>query len=301
VIEVISSYNQVVRASFGLWIVCALAAVMILQGAPACAQDDAEKELGWFFTAAVGWVWLGGNSESNSYSFGAEARRVWPKSELLVRAGGTQTESSFRTRTAVGTPGDFVVFEDKRTEKTAELYYARGRYDYSFSKYFFVFGGIDWLRNRYAGIDSRELVALGAGNTWLDQDALRFKTDYGVTYTFEKDVVENPFMKSNFPGARLGYDFWWKLAGTTEFSSLLVADLNLDNTDDVRIDCKNELPVSINDHLKLKPALQFLWRNAPALTGIGLVDGGGTPTGETVLVPLEKLDTLFTLSLVFEM
>jgi putative salt-induced outer membrane protein YdiY len=287
--------------SFAAISIAAVAVSLLLACADALAQDAAEKELGWKFSASVGWVWVGGNSESNSYAFGAEARHKWERSELLLKAGGTQTESTLKTRTAVGDTDDFVVDEVSRTEKTTELYFARGRYDYTLSKYFFLFGGADWLRNRFAGIESRELVALGAGNTWLDKPEVRFKTDYGVTYTFESEVVENPFVKTDFPGARVGYDFWWKLSGTTEFTSLLLADWNLDNTDDIRIDCKNELPVSVSDHFKLKPGLQLLWRNDPALTGVPLYDSAGAATGDTVLVPLEKLDTIFTVSLVFEM
>lgn len=294
---------RVCRASGSLrkLAIAALTVTFVLVASGARAQDAAEKELGWKFNASLGWVWVGGNSESNSFAFGAEAKRKWEKSELLFLAGGTQTESTVKTRTAVGTEDDFVISEDSRTERTAELYFARGRYDYNVSKYFFLFGGVDWLRNKYAGIDSRELMALGAGNTWADKPEVRFKTDYGVTYTFESDVVENPFVKTDFPGVRFGYDLWWKLTSTTEFSSLFIADWNLDNTDDVRIDCRNELPVSVSDHFKLKAGLRLLWRNAPALTSVALYDSEGLPAGDPVLVPLDELDTIFTVSLVFEM
>jgi putative salt-induced outer membrane protein YdiY len=281
--------------------IAASTVTFLLVAGGARAQDAAEKDLGWKFNASLGWVWVGGNSESNSYAFGAEAKRKWERSELLLKAGGTQTESTLKTRTAVGTADEYVIEEESRTAKTTELYFARGRYDYSVSKYFFLFGGADWLRNKFAGIDSRELVALGAGNTWADKPEVRFKTDYGVTYTFESEVVENPFVKTDFPGARFGYDFWWKLTSTTEFTSLFIADWNLDNTDDVRIDCKNELPVSVSDHFKLKAGLQLLWRNAPALTSVAVFDTDGVPVGDSVLVPLGELDTIFTVSLVFEM
>ncbi len=297
------THNRVPMA--GAWlrrIAFAAAAISLLGGATgARAEEAAEKELGWKLKASLGWIWIGGNSESNSLAFGAEARRTWEKSALLLKAGGTQTESTIKTRTAVGTIDDFIVEEESRTDKTAELYFARGRYDYNIGKYFFVFGGADWLRNRFAGIESRELIALGAGNTWADNAEVRFKTDYGFTYTFESEVVENPFVKTDFPGLRLGYDFWWKITTTTEFASLLLADWNLDFTDDVRLDWKNELPVSISDHLKLKPMIQLFWRSEPALTGVALFDSGGTATGSDVLVPLDKLDTIFSISLVFEM
>ncbi len=213
-------FSRVPGQSWRTSLAVTLVFTAVLSSSDARAQDAAGKKLGWFFKASVGWVWLGGNSESNSFAVGAEARRVWEKSELSLKAGGTQTESSFKTRTAVGTANDYVLREFKRTDKTAELYFARVRYDYSFNKYFFAFGGADW---------------------------------------------------------------------------------NLDNTKDVRIDCKNELPVSISDNLKFKPALQFLWRNDPALTEVELFDTGGTSTGTKVSVPLEELDTIFTVSLVFEM
>ncbi|UCG50886.1 MAG: DUF481 domain-containing protein [Candidatus Latescibacterota bacterium] len=294
-----SVFNKLCRVA--ILLIAGLALTGFLFVPDVNAQEDTKK-YGWFFTAELASVWTSGNSETSTFGLGATTRRIWKSSGLKLELGGARTESSIKTRTAIGSsPDDYVLREVKRTEKTAELYFARGRYDYKISKYFLVFGGTDWLRNEFAGIESRFLVAAGAGNTWFDRDDMRLKTDYGVTYTFEEEVVENPFIKTDFPGARFGFDFWRKLTGTTEFLSTLVADWNLDNTDDFRIDFKNELPISVSTHLKFKPAIQLLWENEPALTEIELLTSGGVSTGEKVLVPLEDLDTLFTVSLVFEM
>lgn len=265
----------------------------------AAAAQDEDKELGWFLKAELASVLIAGNSQSTTFGAGASARRVFRRSELLLEAGGTRTESTSKTRTAVGSdPSNYVLQEDELREKTAELYMARGRYDWNVTDRFQILGGIDWMRNIFAGIDSRTLVGLGAGNTWADNDEVRFKTNYSFTYTFEAEVVENPFTKSDFPGARLGYDFWWNLTETTDFESELVVDWNLDNTDDIRVDWSNALPVSISERLELKPKVRLMWRNDPALKEIPLVPvSGGTPTGK-VLVPLEELDTIFTLALV---
>jgi hypothetical protein len=59
--------------------------------------------------------------------------------------------------------------------------------------------------------------------------------------------------------------------------------------------------VAITDILQLKPTLQLLWRNDPALTQVELVDASGVPTGDMVLTPLQELDTVFTLALVVKM
>lgn len=271
--------------------------ISILAGAAIAADGDVP---GWYFDAELASVMTGGNSESTTLGFGGMLRRVWTKSELTFRGGATNTESSILTRIAQGTETDFNINETKETTKTAELYYGRGWYQYNFSPKFFAFSGVDWLSNKFAGIDSRFLIALGAGNTWTNSDTFKFTTHYSMTYTFQEDVVENPFVKSDFAGFRLGYGLNWKVSNSTDFESTLLADWNLDNSDDVRLDFYNALPVSISETLQLKPALRVFWRNDPALTTIPLVDGGGGDLG-TVNVPLKKTDTIFTLALVVKL
>jgi hypothetical protein len=284
-----------------LWrVIVAIAIALPAFGSSARAQDE-EKELGWFFTGEISGVWTGGNSESNTLGLASTLRRVWSRSELKLEGGAIRSESALTTRTAVGTTTDFQVQEVTNREKTAENYYLRGRYDYQVSPLFYTFGGADWLRNTFAGIDSRILFAAGAGNTWYDKADVRFKTDYSLTYTFQEDVIENPFIKANFPGVRLAYDFWWQLTSSTEFESTLTSDLNLDNTEDIRLDFTNALPIAISSKLAFKPSLQLLWRNEPSLTEIDLFQPDGTPTGDKVLVPLNKLDSFFTVALVVKL
>ncbi|MCW8810186.1 MAG: DUF481 domain-containing protein [Ignavibacteriaceae bacterium] len=262
------------------------------------SQDKEEKKLGWFFEGKLAGLWAGGNSESFTLGLGATLKHIWTNSELRFDAGGLQTESSTTSRTAVGTTEDFQINEDKITEKTAEIIFVRGRYDYNFTENFYALGGIDWLRNRFAGIDSRTLIAAGVGNKWADNDNVRFKTDYSFTYSFQKDVVENPITKTNFPGVRFAYDFWYSLTSSTEFESIFIADWNLDNTKDARIDFTNSLPIKISEVFTLKPSLQLLWRNEPSLTQIDLSENLNGPIIGTVLTPLKKLDSLFSLTLV---
>jgi len=273
--------------------------VSILAGA-SWAADDGEPT-GWYLDAELAMVATSGNSETSTLGFGGKLRRLWTKSELTFDGGATQSESSIITRTAQGTIPDYEVHEDKETTKTAELYFARGWYKYNFSPKFFAFSGVDWMSNRFAGIDSRFLMALGAGNTWTDTGKFKFSTHYSMTYTFEEDVVKNPFVKTDFPGFRLGYGLEAQLSNSTKFESNLVADWNIDDMDDVRADWYNALPVSISETLQLMPAVRVLWRNEPALTEIPLVDGGGVPTGDMVPAQLKNTDIIFTLALVVKL
>jgi len=98
----------------------------------------------------------------------------------------------------------------------------------------------------------------------------------------------------------LSYDLVWKAAATTEFISNFILDLNLDNTDDVRISFLNSLPIAVSNVLLFTPSYQILWRNKPNLTTVDLVDSSGTPTGDQVAVPLDEFDTFFSLALVLK-
>jgi hypothetical protein len=157
------------------------------------------------------------------------------------------------------------------------------------------------MRNTFAGIDSRIVLAAGAGNTWRDDEQARFRTNLAATWTFQTDVVENPALKRNFPGVRAGWEYWRKVTATTEFESRLVGDLNLDETEDVRADFTNSLAVAISSALALKPSLQVLWRNLPSLAAVPLFTSSGTPLNQTVLAPLEKTDLLFRMALVVKL
>lgn len=284
------------RSRQGMISVLPLVALALI--APRGAQAQDEKELGWFFTSEFAAVTTAGNAQSITFGLGTKLRGVWPRAELRVGAGALHAESGMRTRRAVGTTSSFVVEDETIRETTAENFYARSRLDYQVTPVFTVFGGVDWLRNTFSGIDSRFLVAAGAGNVWADKERVRFKTDYGITYTFQEDVVSNPFIKSNFPGLRFAYELFVDVTSSTDFESGLVVDWNLDNTDDVRLGWTNALPVSISSRLALKPSLELNWRNDPSLTEVELFAPSGTPLGSTVLVPLRKLDSIVTIALV---
>lgn len=267
----------------------------------ACALPPAafaQDESPWTFSAQVTGVWATGNAESSTFGLGATLLRKEKSGELKLELGGIRTDASKTTRRAVGSAAYYQIEEEETRETTAETYFARLRYDRAITSGAVVFAGLDLLRNTFAGIDSRTLLAAGAGNVWIDREELRFKTDYGVTYTFQEDVVQDPFLKRSFPGTRVSGELRWRLTNTTRLESALVSDLNFSDTDDVRIDFQNSLLVAVSSAISLKPSLQLVWRNQPALRKIELFAADGTATGTQVTVPFEKLDTFFTLALV---
>lgn len=260
------------------------------------AQDA--PNVGWTFRAQLSTVWAGGNSESNTVGFRSTIKRDWSDASWTISGGALRTQSSIKTRRAVGTTDSFVLDEHKSTETTAEAYFARTKLDKNVNDRIHVLGGVDWLRNKFSGVDSRFLLALGAGVSLSETKNLTAKADVALTYTFEADVVDNPFLSDKFPGFRAGYTATYQASKTTQLESELVGDWNLDNTKDIRADWTNSMSVAINSSLALKPSTLIQWRNDPALASVTLFDSNGEPTGKSVTVPLEKVDWFVTLAIV---
>jgi len=286
---------RLIRPVFRTIAALALAALAI---DPASAQEKEPTE-GWKDTAEFSFVVTAGNSETETLGFKNKLWRIWERSSLELKAGGVRSESTIVDRRAVGTPGNFSVQEDEQTDLTAESYYFNGRYDHKITDRFFWFGSAGWERNRFAGIDNRYNGVAGVGNTWIDRDATKFRTDYAVTYTREDPVFESPNKTNDtFAGLRFAWAFLHRFGETTTYTNDLEVNQNLDETDDLRADMTNSVAVAINGRLALKLSLQILYDAEPAFDEVDLFDTTGNSTGDTVLVQLDEVDSIFTASLV---
>jgi putative salt-induced outer membrane protein YdiY len=250
---------------------------------------------GWTDTAEFSFVATDGNTESSSFGFKNIAKREWDRFNVEIRAGGIRVESTTFTRQAV----DGVVTEDKNSETIAENYFLNGRYNREISERFFWYAGAGWDRNEPAGIKNRYLGEGGVGNVWRDTDEMKFKTTYGLTYTDQEDVVDDPTKDDTYLGARFAWDYLNKLSGSAEYTNVLVVDENLDETSDWRADMSNGLAVAMSERLALKVGLRLLYDNEPALDLVPNVDGVGNPLAP-VPFELEELDTILTVSLVVD-
>ncbi|MHB1192833.1 MAG: DUF481 domain-containing protein [Longimicrobiales bacterium] len=136
--------------------------LLALLPAPTMAQEDPAKTR-WVFQGELTSVLSHGNSEALTMGLGTVIRRQWEEDALRFEAGAIRVETGKITRRAVGTADAFTMSRDVERTKTAEALYARARYDRRISERVFAFGGVDWLRNTFAGIDSRVLLAAGGG------------------------------------------------------------------------------------------------------------------------------------------
>jgi putative salt-induced outer membrane protein YdiY len=273
----------------GLAVAAAFLFALLAPASGLQAQEEPAKT--WSDVAELTFVMTAGNASSSTFGLKNTLERAWGASSFKISAGAVRTESGTTTRTAVGTPDNFTVNETTETELTAENYFLKSRFDRTLGEAAFLYGGADWDRNTFAGIQNRYGFVGGVGRAFLDEDASELKADVGLTYTIQDDVVEKPDADDGFLGLRGSYDYSRELSETTDLTSVLVVDQNLSTADDTRADWTNSLAVAMSDRLALKTSLQILYDRDPALTAI--------PLGDTeVLAPLDEVDTVFTVALV---
>jgi putative salt-induced outer membrane protein YdiY len=252
-----------------------------------------EKEVGWSGNSELTFVLTAGNSSSSTLGLKTGLDRVWENAAVRFSAGGIRTEATTVSRAATGTASSFSVAEVEDTEKTAENYFVRGRYDRNVSDATFLFGGVGWERNTFAGFDNRYALVSGVGQTWFEEESRKFRTDVGLTYTVQDDVVKNPDVEDSFLGLRASWDYLRSVTETTDYGSTLIVDENLDETSDLRADLTNWIAVQMAEGLALKTSLQLLFDNEPALVSVPLQG-----TEESVLTELDRVDSVFTVALV---
>lgn len=274
-----------------------LALLLTITGTSTAASAQDAPPTGWFNTAELTAIWTAGNSPASTFGAKNELRRVWAAATFKLQAGGLRTEATRLSRTASGSATNFSINETSTSTVTAENYFLRGRYDRSLPSSAFLFGGAGWSRNTFAGIQNRYSFVTGAGRAWVDRDGARFKTDLGLTYTIQDDVVNDPDESDGFIGFRFTTEGLKQLTSTTIYSSTLIVDQNLNQRSDLRGDFINAVQVSINSNLALKTSLQLLYDKLPALVQVPLT-GSGVPSGTNVLTPLDKVDSVFTVALV---
>jgi len=135
----------------------------------------------------------------------------------------------------------------------------------------------------------------------VDSESGHLKTDIGGTYTIQKDVDPVPDADDHFGGLRLSIDAGRSLTSTTDFTSKVVADQNLKETDDLRVDWTNSVAVSISAGLALKVSHQLLYDHQPALVSLPLFDTAGTPSGTNVPVVGDTVDAVLSVALVIKL
>ncbi|HXU31532.1 MAG TPA: DUF481 domain-containing protein [Thermoanaerobaculia bacterium] len=271
----------------------ALALVVARSATPAFSQTD--KKLGWAGEAGLSLVATSGNSEGQTLGLSGKGTYTGARDAWTVEAAGLRTETTRTTFLGIARPdGGFDIRQIDDKSVTAENYALRGRYDREITSSYFWFAGAGWERNTFAGFDARYQGVAGVGRKWLDGESTKFRTDLGLTYTSQKNVIGST---DEFAGVRFSWDFSRKLGSSTTFANVLALDTNFDESADYRVDTLSTLGVAMSDRLAIQIGLRLLYDHQP---GFERVEVTGLPTRRFFVRELADLDSIFTTALVYK-
>ena len=168
-------------------------------------------------------------------------------------------------------------------EKNSESYQAEARLDSLFTKKFFASIITGWLKDEFAGIDSRYYIGPALGYKFLTGPKQYFKSEVKLDYVKEKYVSEStpePDDSDYLRGGVLG-QYEYRFTEKNKFSQSIEWLNDFDNSDNYTINSVTALISAINNFASLQTSYEIKYDNDP------------TPSS------LNKTDTILSLTLVF--
>ena len=152
------------------------------------AQEETEEEGPWSGALSLGYLSTSGNTETTSYNAKFEIERE---------------EDSWKHRLNGATNG-----ADDASVLTAEAYQLGLRTDYNITDKGFIFGTVDWRKDRFAGITEQMSYAVNYGRTLIDAETHVLALGLGVGYR-DADRSDGTNEASGIGRGSLSYDWRW--------------------------------------------------------------------------------------------
>jgi putative salt-induced outer membrane protein len=171
------------------------------------AAAAAESDKGWSGKVALGYLATSGNTESSSLNSGfgvAYAVGRW--------LHGLELKAIYAT-------------EDEQT--TAESYSAAWKSEFNLTDRDFLFGRVNWRKDRFSGYDQQLSESVGYGRRLIDTGVHFLNAEIGagarqsdlVDGTSESDVI-----------LRAGVNYLWQFTETAAFTQDLITESGEENT-----------------------------------------------------------------------
>jgi putative salt-induced outer membrane protein YdiY len=254
---------------------------------------------GWYSSTDLSFVMQRGNSKTLNAGINASLTRQWLRTAWRTNGSFVRNDVSEPSRIAVGTPTNFVTDFGPTVTKSEKIF-ANSDLERRLTERFFWNVAGSFERDQFAGLDSRVIGAVGVGYLWQKPDnSGLFRAGIAGTYTSQSETVDDPETEDEFAGVRFTADGEKRFGDRKQntFTSNLIVDENVQDTDDLRFNWQNSLAVAMNQRLALKMGVQLAFDNQPQLVDFDLLLPGVVQPVK-VSAPAEKLDLGVTVSLV---
>lgn len=184
--------------------VCLISALLL--AVPALAAEE-EQDSPWAGKATLGYLSTSGNTDNSNLNTAFEisyTRNDW--------------KHSFKAHAINAT-------EDQAT--TAEAYDAGWKSERDLSESNYLFGQLDWRKDRFSGYDQQFSQTVGYGRRLLDTDKQQFNVEIGAGAR-QSQLADGTDQSETI--LRGGLDYTLKLSDTAEFFQGLVVESGSENT-----------------------------------------------------------------------
>ena len=179
---------------------------LVLVAGTVAAQEEA-ADGPWSGNASLGFLSTSGNTDTTSYN-----------TKLRVGYSPNDWTHTF-TASANG------AIESEVT--TAEAYQAGWKSEYNFTETDFVFGRINWRKDRFSGVEEQRTESVGYGRRLIDTPSHILNAEIGAGHraaTLADGTKEEGFI------GRAGIDYNWIFSETSGFEQTVDVESGADNT-----------------------------------------------------------------------
>ncbi len=186
-----------------------LAVILILSSGAAYSQAGSPpaEESPWAGTASLGFLSTSGNTDTTSYNTAFEISYTQNKWTHTLDAAANGADES--------------------DTKTAEAYQAGWKTDYDFSEHNYVFGVVNWRKDRFSGVDQQVSEAVGYGRRFIDTPVHLLSAEIGAGHR-KLDFADNTSDSGVI--ATLGADYKWTFSETSNFEQNISVESGSENT-----------------------------------------------------------------------
>jgi putative salt-induced outer membrane protein len=177
---------------------------IVVIAAPAFA---AEEEGPWAGKAKLGYIATSGNTDNSNLNAG-----------FAISYSTGEWKHSFDA-VAINSTEDGVT--------TAEAYEVGWKSERSLSEHNYMFGQLDWRKDRFSGYDTQFSQTVGYGRRLIDSEAHKLNAEIGAGAR-QSDLVDGT--EENETVIRGALDYKWQLSETAAFTQVVAVESGPENT-----------------------------------------------------------------------
>jgi putative salt-induced outer membrane protein len=184
---------------------CLVALTVLALAAPAIA--DEEEQGPWSGKATLGYLATAGNTENSNLNTGFEIGYAPNKWAHLLRG--------------------LAIYATESNTTTAEAYEIGWKSERNLTEQDFLFGRLDWQKNRFSSYESQFSQSVGYGRRLIEREKHKLNGELGIGARQSKLIDGTSNNETIFRG---GLYYIWTLSETAEFKQDLSVEAGQDNT-----------------------------------------------------------------------